>query len=393
MIRNAPNHLPLRAGMIVTVFAVILAAIGLLTHQAHAVDTSDRIITIHDRGNEKVVLTQAHTVEAALKQAGIALDQNDTVEPKRAESLIATSYTVNIYRARPVIVQDGALREKIMTSHQTASQIAEDAGVKLHDEDKTTLRQSANIASDGASMELVIERAAPFTFVLYGKTTAAYTQARTVGDMLHEKGIKLAANDYVSTLLNTPITANMTVSLSRNGVQTVTEDQDIPFSIETIYDLARPIGYTEVQTPGVAGKRSVTYQVNMQSGVELSRTVIQNVVISQPKSQTQVVGLSPGNGLSRSKGANFFTDSKGVIHRETYYNLPMQAVMSACGGTYSVRPDGVKIDQNGYILIAANLAKYPRCSVVETSLGPGKVYDTGGFVSRYPDGYDLATNW
>jgi hypothetical protein len=71
----------------------------------------------------------------------------------------------------------------------------------------------------------------------------------------------------------------------------------------------------------------------------------------------------------------------------------MGSVTRSCGGAYSVRADGVKVDQNGYILVAANLNRYPRCSIVETSLGLGKVYDTGGFVSTYPDGFDLATDW
>jgi hypothetical protein len=69
--------------------------------------------------------------------------------------------------------------------------------------------------------------------------------------------------------------------------------------------------------------------------------------------------------------------------------------MYACGqgGRYTVRFDGMKIDSEGYIIIAANYARYPRCSIVETSAGLGRVYDTGGFVTRYPDGFDLATDW
>ena len=73
----------------------------------------------------------------------------------------------------------------------------------------------------------------------------------------------------------------------------------------------------------------------------------------------------------------------------------MGVVMQACGqgGYYTVRPDGAKVDAQGYILIAANYARYPRCSIVETSLGPGKVYDTGGFALVHPEGFDLATDW
>jgi len=169
----------------------------------------------------------------------------------------------------------------------------------------------------------------------------------------------------------------------------------VPFEVEKIYDVDQPIGYRAVKTPGKEGMRTVTYEVDMQDGQELSRKEIQNIVTKQPEKQVEIIGVQPNaNSLTKSKGAQHFTDSQGVVHRETYYDLPMNVVMRACGGgTYSVRADGAKVDQDGYILIAANLQNYPRCSIVETSMGPGKVYDTGGFAVRHPHGFDLATDW
>lgn len=402
MIKRVTYRFLFSTRAIISIGALFVALIALFgavqAHRAYAADTPnilrERLVTIHDRGQEKVIVTKERTVAAALEQAGIALDDNDTIEPKRSEALIGTHYTVNIYRARPVIVSDGSLKQKIMTAHQSPSKIAEAAGLTLRSEDKTTLRSSDNIAVNGASVELVIDRATPITLVLYGKKTLLYTQAQTVAELFTEKTIRVAANDHVSVALNTAIYPDMTIQLSRNGKQTVTEEQNVPFAVEKIYDMNRPIGYKEVQAPGVLGKRAITYEVTMQAGTELARTEIQNVITLQPVKQVEVVGLNPGNGLSRNKGANMFTDSKGVVHRETYYDLPMNVTMGSCGGgTYTVRPDGAKIDKDGYILVAAHLGNYPRCSIVETSLGLGKVYDTGGFMARHPHGFDLATDW
>ena len=60
---------------------------------------------------------------------------------------------------------------------------------------------------------------------------------------------------------------------------------------------------------------------------------------------------------------------------------------------YTVREDGVKVDAEGYVLVAAHLGLYPRCTVVETSLGLGRVYDTGTFADTNPEQFDLATDW
>ena len=134
----------------------------------------------------------------------------------------------------------------------------------------------------------------------------------------------------------------------------------------------------------------------MQNGVEISRKEINSVTTKQPVEAVKIVGTKPnGNGLTKAKGVLMFTDSNGVTHRETYYDLPMNRVMQNCGagGYYTVRSDGAKIDTAGYVIVAAHLGNYPRCSVVETSIGPGKVYDTGGFAERHPHGFDLATDW
>lgn len=85
---------------------------------------------------------------------------------------------------------------------------------------------------------------------------------------------------------------------------------------------------------------------------------------------------------------------------ETYYNLDMSYVVEIMRGIgfdaesypYWERDDGCKM-LGDYIMVAANLDIYPRGSVVETTLGPGLVCDTGGFVEWNPYGLDIATTW
>ena len=355
-----------------------------------------RLVTIHDRGAERVILTHADSVRSALQDAHIETTEKDIVEPKLDTQLLATSYVVNIYRARPVIVVDGAVRQKIMTAAQTANGIVTSAGITgLKDEDTTAFAASANITEDGASTVLTIDRAIPFTLQLYGKPTPTFSHAETVGEMLAQKGVKLAPQDAVSVGESTPLTAGMLVAIWRNGAQTATVEEPIAFTVRKVLAMDQPVGYHQVQTPGIAGRKSVTYEITAQNGRETGRKLIQSVTLEQPKQQVEIVGAKPGpNALSKSKGAQYYTDSKGISHRETYYDLPMNVVIGACGGGgYTVRGDGAKVDKDGYILIAANYGNYPKCSIVETSMGLGRVYDTGGFAARHPHGFDLATDW
>lgn len=388
-----------RRVLIATTSSVVAVFFGLiLAHQVGAQsaepESGERLLSVYDEGAERGILTRAVTLREAFLQAHIPIDPHDRVEPGLDDKLVASNYEVNIYRARPVIIVDGETRIKVMSPYRTAKQIAASAGLTLHDEDITEMRANTDIVGQGAGVQLTVTRATEFTLGLYGKKMTAYTQAPTVAAMLKEKGITLGPDDTVSAVLNAPVKPGMAVAIWRNGAQTVTEEQKIPFETQKILDMDHPIGYHQVKVKGVSGTRLVTYEVVMQDGKEVGRKKIQSVVGSQPKGQVELIGNKPVNPLSKSKGAGYFTDSQGVSHRETYYDLPMGSVIGACGGgTYSVRKDGAKVDQDGYILIAANYGRYPRCSIVETSMGLGRVYDTGGFAARVPDGFDLATDW
>lgn len=274
-----------------------------------------RLVTIHDRGEERVILTHAQTVRDALDDAHIPVLPEDTVEPGLQEEMLANSYTVNIYRARPVIVADGAVREKIMTSAQTSGAIAKDAGLQLNDDDEAVLSASGDIVSDGASIVLTIDRATQINLTLYGTPRVAYTQEKTVGAMLDKKGIKLSKNDTLSVSRDTPITKGMTVSVWRDGVQTVSVEEVIPFKVRQVQDIDHPVGYRQLQSPGVNGKRLVTYELNMKQGRELSRKEIQSVIWSQPTEQVEIVGagLPPGSHQDWMAAAGIAASDFGYV--------------------------------------------------------------------------------
>lgn len=176
---------------------------------------------------------------------------------------------------------------------------------------------------------------------------------------------------------------------------TVITEEPVQFEIQSAKSYAHVVGFKQVQQVGAVGSKQVTHSVKVKGdGTEIAKNKVAEQITNQPVAQIEIVGARLPNALTKAKSAHQFTDSRGVSHRETYYDLPMNVVINACdGGGYMVRADGAKVDKDGYILVAANYGNYPRCSVVETSMGPGKVYDTGGFAVRHPHGFDLATDW
>lgn len=280
--------------IIAAAMIVAVASAFLLVARSFAVDlkpgANEHLMIVHDRGVEKGFLTQATTMKQAIEEAGISLGSHDLVEPSLDEELVSKNYQVNIYRAVPILVVDGASTTKVLSAHQTPEQIAEQAGVKVQDEDNLVMKTTGNIVDSGAALRLDIDRATAFKLVLYGKETTAYSQETTVEQMLDEKKIKIGEKDTLSVDKKSKLTEGMTVELWRNGKQTITEEQAIAFPIKQIQDVDREVGYRDIKSPGTDGKKIVTFEVDMKNGKENSRKEIQSVVTKEPTEQVEVVG-------------------------------------------------------------------------------------------------------
>lgn len=310
--------------------------------------TDERFVNFYDGGDKLTVKTDAKTVGEALERAGIELGESDIVEPALTEPINSNNFFINIYRARPVIVRDGTLEKYIMTASYDTRVMAKDAGLAIYDGDKINPARNTNFLEAGA--------------------VEVYEVERGDGGML-------------------------------------TEEVEIPFGEETVTDYNLAPGTQEVRQFGEVGLKVLTYEVFYENGVEVKRELKSEVVKREPVNRVVAVGASmiDATPLTPSMGRNRYTavNSAGVMveRQETYYDLNMSGVMriaaNVCGVEpyYTVRDDGVKVDAEGYVLVAANLDNYPRCSVVETSVGPGRVYDTGGFATVNDEQFDIATDW
>ena len=226
-----------------------------------------------------------------------------------------------------------------------------------------------------------------------GTEHSILTTADTVQKALTAAAIEIDPHDIIEPTPNTTLTesyVDIIIYRSRPiGIVDGAIRQTIMTSSQSPNSILREAGLNEL---GPEDKTTFAKGDLVTSGAHVNLTVSRAVKIEEPPK----LSFQPkANALTSSKGAQVYVDTDGVAHRETYYDLPMNIVIKSCGAanTYSIRSDGAKIDQDGYILVAANYAAYPRCTVVDTSMGPGKVYDTGGFAVRHPYGFDLATDW
>lgn len=342
-------------GVILAVFLVVLFGVfvNITVHNTFAEENNSdqtyqvggpHYVTFYDDGEKLIVRTTATTVREAIERADIILNTGDIVEPDLDSEINADNFFVNIHRARPVVVKDGKNTKYLMTASRDIKTIAAEAGLTFFDGDEVQITPNTDFLETGV------------------------------------------ANVY---------------KIVRNGGRTLTVDEELPYTERQIKTYELDPGVTEVREVGEVGVKRTTYQIEFADNEEISRTLISEETVKQPKERVVAVGASwiERNPLSPSRGAQVYSYTKPngvtVDRKETYYDLDMSSVMYNCGagGQYSVRADGAKVDPDGYVIVAAHLGNYPRCTIVETSLGLGKVYDTGGFAQTNSEQFDLATDW
>lgn len=301
-----------------------------------------KFVTFYDNGKKLTVKTGAYTVKEAIERAEIVINSGDIVEPGLDAEINADNFFINIYRARPITIKDGASEKYLMSASYDVKTIVEEAGFTVYDGDEITRVENTDFLEAG-----MVE--------IY--------------------------------------------QITRNGGRTLTIDEEIPFEEQIVKDYNLAPGIEEVRQLGEVGTKRTYYNVLYVDNKEVSREMVSEEIVRAPVARIKAVGATAieRNPLTVGMGRNYYTytkaDGNTVLRQETYYDLNMGRVIHNCGVSYSVRADGVKVDQDGYVLVAANLSRYPRCSIVETSLGLGKVYDTGGFAAGNPEQFDLATDW
>jgi resuscitation-promoting factor RpfB len=274
--------------------SVLLAAtmIGLLTFGKKTLQPAgSHIVYVTIEGKQQILPTTAETVEEFLQRLNVVINEGDVVEPQLETAIVEDGFRINLYRARPVIVQDGGDKVVVSSAALSPRMVAAQAGITVYPEDIVEKAPIESFTRDGfVGEKIVLGRAEPVSFNLYGTQATVRTHSKSVGDLLKEKNITLTEGDSVQPALETPIAADTQIFVVRSGTQLATVEETIEFTTETIEDPSLSFGTIVNRQKGSAGKKLVTYQVNTVNGKEVGRTKIQEVTIQAPVRQVTARG-------------------------------------------------------------------------------------------------------
>lgn len=275
---------PIRMFAVLLVAIIALSAIIFvpLSGKASKITDAKIVILFADR-KTSTLPTREETVGQFLEKSLVKINEGDVVEPSIDTKIEEDNFRINVYRAAPVVVYDGNQKMFGLSAALTPRSLAEQTGAMLYPEDLVTSEPSDDFLRDGSvGNKVVIDRATPASLNLYGASLAIRTHADTVKDLLAEKKVQLAPDDTVTPTLDTILTPSTLVFVTRNGTQVITEQVDIPAPSQTVQDNSLSFGTIAIRQAGAAGKKSVTYQIDLKNGIEVGRHLIQEVIVQQP---------------------------------------------------------------------------------------------------------------
>ncbi len=189
-------------------------------------------VTFYLDGRKLTIKTAAITVGEALTRAKITLGEGDKTEPALDER-IESNFNINIYRAKPAVVIDGAKQNFVLTSAGDPKSVASDAGLTVYDGDEIELVNNQSFLE--------------------------------VGDAVVYK-------------------------ITRNGGRMLTVEADIPYETKHIRDATIAEGKEVVKEAGEVGRMEQVYQVNFVNNVEVERVLVSETVIKEPMTRVVATG-------------------------------------------------------------------------------------------------------
>lgn len=338
------NKRPYIVPLVGVLIGVGLVAISVLTQPATKLRPSDsHVVLLTDNGVRQTLDTKASTVAELIKKLpNLNLLPEDVVEPSMDTAIVQDNFRINIYRSRPVTITESGTKTVTLTAQRSARVVAQNAGLTVYPEDNVEFAPG-DIQKNIIGEQVVIDPAIAIKLSLYGTPLDIRSHAKTVEELLKEKNIKIDSKDTVRPAPDTAVTANMDVSIIRNGVHVVTVEQPVDFATQYVNDNTLSFGATAIRQNGAAGKKAVTYQVTVESGYEIKRDVLQESIVQAAVPKIIAVGtvIDIGNdktGVMAAAGiasADYAYVDYIISHESGWCYTKWQGQIGYCPASYS----------------------------------------------------------
>ncbi|WP_244910463.1 G5 and 3D domain-containing protein [Caldibacillus thermoamylovorans] len=339
-----------KALILIASFLVIASLTGLFIYQG-----TKKNVSLTLNGNKKEIKTHAETVHELLGELKINYKKQDYLSPS-VNAKVKDNMQIVWKPAYMVILTLNGEEKKVWTTAKTVKEFFAKSEIAVKEQDqlsvplKTKIKQGLKINLDTAFQVVVNDG---------GEERTVWSTSTTVADFLEQQGIKLNELDRVEPGLDQMIGENVPVNIVRVEKVTDVVEEPLEFATVTQKDSNLESGKQQVVQEGKIGKVQKTYEVILENGQEVSKTLISENVMEKAtdkivavgtKEMTQLVSRGTETGKEFYVSSTAYTASCNGCSGKTAIGIDLHANPGAkiIAVDPSVIPLGTKVYVEGY---------------------------------------------
>jgi len=293
---------------------------------------NNKTVTLNVDGKVSSVQTFGGTVEQVVKSANIELHPADRVSPA-LEASVENGSVINVNMAKAVKVSLDGAEKTVSTTAQDVAGLVTQLGVASSSE--LSVPKDAQLAVDGSFVAISTPKTV--SIIADGKAKKTTTTAASVGEVLKDAGIRLAAADRTSQPAHAPVVNNMVIKVSRVAGKTTTVTEKVAFQTLTADSDTLPKGEEKVTQAGVPGETTLTYKLVLVDGREASRTLVSKTTTREPVTEKITVGTKEEPKPAPAAAAEAESGNTGAA-APAMMNVAMWDKIAQCesGGNWSI---------------------------------------------------------
>ncbi|WP_258000442.1 G5 and 3D domain-containing protein [Bacillus sp. Marseille-P3661] len=320
----------LKSGKQKAIFASILVIflIGILAYEG-----TKQPITVVLNGEEEHVRTHANTVKQLLAELDVNVIEEDRVDPS-LDAALTNIAKVTWDPAHPIQLSQNGEIKTIWSTAKTVGEFVKEQQIVLGEHDKISPSIDTEL---NQTTEIIVEAAFPVVLKTAKEEKEVWTTSTTVADLLKQQEITLSGLDRVEPESNSQVTENMIINVVR--VEKVTDVVEVPidYAVVTRKDTSLTTGTEKVIEKGQKGLEEHRYEVILENGVEVSRTLIGKEKVRDSKDKVVAVGVKPAQPQ--------IARSSDVISTKEFY-VTSTAYTAYCNGCSGITATGINLRKN-----------------------------------------------
>lgn len=339
-------------------FAVVFASFIVFAYPLGilADDESKKTVDLTLNGQEEVVKTDAGSIKDLLAEMGVSVHSKDYLFPS-ANTQVKDHQKIVWKQAKQVTIVKDNEKNTIWTTANTVAELLNEQKIVVNKHDQITPGLKKRLKN---KMDISIKKARYLTYADGGEQKKVWSTSTTVADFLTQQGIKLGEFDRVEPTLTATISANELINIIRVEKVTDVVEEPLQFAVFTQQDDSLEKGTERTITEGQSGFVSNQYEVTLENGKEVSRTLIDQKVIKDKQDKVVAVGTkdpadqastaNANSGIEYAVNATAYTAYCGGCsgHTATGINLLANPNIKVIAVDPSIIPLGTKVYVEGY---------------------------------------------